>query len=230
MIYQKLRPWALRAALLAVVCLVVMSMTTPATSIFPIAPPLEEDMDSGETLFRAIYFAEGPLADRIPEAKAFDIRLFVKDQDQLNGIFAFHNDIIADINQTHPNFFDQFAAAIASRNHYQIKTKIIEGNEIMVVSASKLTGTEVTQEQEDQFKADLEARVDVNSASADEISEALRAAADQGPIIIDQHTSTSVLLPVCLFGMCHVYLYIGLLDMYPEGLFTEELVNSVANL
>ncbi len=203
-------------------CLMILFVTTSANAL----PTATATDYSAEDLFRGIYFAQGPVANQIPAIKSFNVNRFIKDADRISEVRDFQDRVMAKVQRNHPDFLEELKASVNSRNNYTIKATLIRGNEIVTSISSGLAGNERDIAKEEEFKTELSKRVDLNRASGEEISAAVESMAADVLIITD----IWVLTPVCMFAFCWVVLYIGNMEMHPEGLFQEELVNDISKL
>lgn len=86
---------------------------------------------SGETLFRGIFLADGPVAEVIPEIKDLRHRRYVKDRKLLEQIQSIHDGIVATVKQKYPAYMPGLEQAVASKNPVKINQKIKEGKTIL---------------------------------------------------------------------------------------------------
>ena len=221
MIIQKIHRSLSHSFFIIPLCLLVLFVTTSAKA----HPAMSTADYSGEELFRGIYFAQGPVADQISMLKAFDINRFVKDAAKKREITTFQNNVVAKIAKDHPSFLTELQASVNSRNNFKIKNTLLKGNEILLSVSSALSGTERDLKKEAAFKEELGKKVDLNKASAAEIGSALEEMAAEA-IVVD----IWILLPVCIVLMCWVVVYIGNVEMQPDGLFQEQLVSAISKL
>lgn len=221
MIIQKIHRYLSNSFAIIPLCLLILFVTTTAQA----HPPLNEADYSQEELFRGIYFAQGPVADRIAMLKAFDVNRFVKDAAKKKEIANFQDQVVAKMTKEHGAFLKELKTSIASRNNFKIKNTLLKGNEILLNVSSELSGSERDLKKEAAFKTELSNRVDLEKASAAEIGAALEEMAVEA-VVID----IWILLPVCLIAFCWVVVYIGNMEMQPEGLFQEQLVSAIAKL
>jgi SdpC family antimicrobial peptide len=224
MILQMIHKKASSLYLMLPLCALIFFCTTTASAISTSPKAIDY---SAEQLFRGIYFAQGPVADAVPEAKAFDIHRFVKDEEKLQEVLAFQNQLFQEIQRSHPEFLSSFRSTIISGNHYQIKTKLQEGNNYLIEAGETITGVERDPNKEAELRDFLESKIDMESASAEEIAQTIEANEEAEQIVIYYPV---IFWPVCLIAFCWVVVYVSMMEMYPDGLFMDQLVDSVANL
>jgi len=92
----------------------------------------------GVTLYRALFFASGPLGQKIPtlqKARPFLPPDYVSMQDTM----------IKQIRQKDPKFFDTFAAEIQSGDHVRVAAELLRANAVQRDTLRELTKTRDTQ-------------------------------------------------------------------------------------
>lgn len=210
-------------------CLLILFVTTSVQAT-PVVNNIFDDADavtqySGTDIFRGIYFSQGPVADRIPALKAFDLNRFVKDDSQRKAAEDFQNQAMDKVEREHGDFLVQLENAVASKNNYKIRDAISQGNEILLNITSELTGQERDAQKEAALKAEIAKTVDLEKASSEEIGAAMESLAAEA-IVIDFW----VLLPVCIVVICMYVVWIANIELSADSLFQEEIVSGLSKL
>lgn len=99
------------------------SWTSTPGSLNGIADYSEKDV------FKSIFFADGELAESIPELSQFNVRNFTKDARSISNALNTQEEIYNTVNRQHPTYMASLKSAIASGNHMAIQRSIQEGGE-----------------------------------------------------------------------------------------------------
>lgn len=213
MIFQK----TFRSLGLFSLCLLLS--TSSLLAFPPATDPGGDPGYTGEQLLRGIFFAQGPVADRIAILQKIDLNRFIKDADTRQQILDFQDQIVAKINADHPTYLQDLQEVIASGNSYRIQRILEEGNTMVSNIAVDLRETEKLRQQL------IATQVDRSQTATAEEKELTSKA-------IAQHLWD--LLPVCLLRHCippdKVVVLVQNLDVSDVELFQEKLISEVANL
>ena len=221
MLIQKIHRYLANPLAIIPLCLLILLVTTSAKA----HPAMESTQYNGEELFRGIFFAQGPVADRVATLKAFDINRFIKDKAKLQEATDLQNQVMAYIKRNNSDYLQELQGNVASKDHYQIKASLVKGKDLFIKATEAVTGQKRDQAKEAAFNEELNKRVDLQNASGEEIGAALESMSSN-IIIID----IWILLPVCLIALCWVVVTFASLEMHPNGLFQERLVSEIAKL
>ncbi|MBK8567071.1 MAG: hypothetical protein IPN76_28020 [Saprospiraceae bacterium] len=85
-------------------------------------------------LFKAIYFLEGDLVNRVPALQKF--KSYVP-KDEMRQNVEMQNGIISEFNKIDPSFMQRLHDAVADNDHYRISSTIKEGGELQILAVSK---------------------------------------------------------------------------------------------
>ncbi|HST60183.1 MAG TPA: hypothetical protein VLK84_15865 [Longimicrobium sp.] len=85
----------------------------------------------GETLFRGLVLATGPVADQIPEIRDhYRISNFVRTEAQMRDVALVHDRLVSAIRVVDPSFFGRYREAMTSGNHLEIKAMMRESSRV----------------------------------------------------------------------------------------------------
>lgn len=129
---------------------------------------------SGQDLFKAIYFADGPAAGLIPELQGFEIENYTTDAAQIQRTRDFQQQVINQIQATQPAFFTGFGEVMTSGNHYAIDQKLDEGDALLKAVLPQLGYTPDADYQASLVNS-LMTNVDFGRGSVSEITQAIQA-------------------------------------------------------
>jgi SdpC family antimicrobial peptide len=79
---------------------------------------------SDEDVFKGIMFLEGKVANKLGDFKDLNFRAFITDNNQINEILKFQNEVIKNIKSSNPKYFSDFRAKIGSGDYYVVQTTI----------------------------------------------------------------------------------------------------------
>jgi SdpC family antimicrobial peptide len=127
---------------------------------------------SGVDIFKGIYFAEGPVAQMMPELRDYNIRNYTSDAEEIQESLDYQAEVISRIKSDDASYFQNFKAAMTSGNHYQIQTTLNDGYQLLdeVTIAS---GYERDLEKEAQLVEELASAVDFSSMNYTAIQSAV---------------------------------------------------------
>jgi len=77
-------------------------------------------------IFKGIFFADGPVADLIPELSEFKISYFISDPEQIQGISDLHDEVLVLFETNNPGYLETFKTVMLSGNHVQIESSLLE--------------------------------------------------------------------------------------------------------
>ena len=116
-------------ALVALVAGITLGAPSAAASRGVGAVRVERQAWDGETLFRGLFFGEGPVAQLFPEVwKPIQAKAGYQKDPRVREI---EDRIIAYIRQNEPLFFDRFQRAMTSGDHLTIQEGLAEGGRLI---------------------------------------------------------------------------------------------------
>lgn len=98
---------------------------------------LNIEKESGENLFRGIFFLQGKVADRLGSLRAQNVGLDDMPAASRDMYLSYYNDMINLIKQNDPIFFDNFKTKIASRNYSDINEALKDGTKEFYSAVAK---------------------------------------------------------------------------------------------
>ena len=88
-----------------------------------------------------------------------------------------------------------------------------------------LSGNERDFEKEKALQSELAQKVDLNKASAEEISDAA-----EEIILRSKSADIMIVTPICVIVIYFIVVFINNIELHPEGLFQEQLVYEISKL
>ena len=82
-------------------------------------------------IFKGIFFAEGPVADLIPELSEFKISNFISDSILLQEISDLHDDVLILFEVNNPGYMEIFRDVVLSSNHIEIENSLLEAADLL---------------------------------------------------------------------------------------------------
>ena len=80
---------------------------------------------SGKEIMSAVFFADGPVIDVLPEVKnAVDIKLFIEDPSELGEVRNLYGQLLDELDRRNPGAFNDFRAKMRSGDHVVIQETI----------------------------------------------------------------------------------------------------------
>lgn len=128
---------------------------------------------SGEALFKGIFFAEGEVAEQIPELSGLSAKNFASTDNEIQEIDAFHAEVIAYVNRNYPAYMGTLESAVNSRSHVKIDQVVTQGKSIVEEAINSLSYERDLKAEQD-LQANLEAKVNSDMSTA-EMKDVLRA-------------------------------------------------------
>ncbi|MEO0468941.1 MAG: hypothetical protein AAF206_04915, partial [Bacteroidota bacterium] len=113
------------------------------TQAAPVSPSYElgEQAYSGEDYFRAVMFARGTLAQKIPQLRNVSLDGVLNSRQQKARMIAMENRIIKEIRlQKGPRYFETFKKVMTSGNRPRIKATLDQAIALVRSVVAKLTG------------------------------------------------------------------------------------------
>lgn len=182
---------------------------------------------SGETIFKGIFFAEGPVAEHIPILQGMSARDFARSDEDHQKIDDFHASVMNYIKDHHPAYIADLKAAIESKKHPLISQKIEEGRQILEATIDGI-GLERDLEAEQRFKDGLKEGIK-EGMSLEEMKAVASAEMTELEAGMDSQIVVFLLFPVSLY--IHVIWFLSPTDYSEESaLFKETVVNSLVKL
>ncbi len=86
---------------------------------------------SGEALAQGIFFADGPVADLIPEVAMFRPAGYTDNPEQLQHFRNYQNEVFNEVRNSSPNFFADFQNAVYSDNPATVRNAILNGKNLL---------------------------------------------------------------------------------------------------
>lgn len=180
---------------------------------------------SGEALFEGIFFAEGEVAERIPELNGLSAKNFVSTDKERQEIDAFRASVVEYVNANHPDYMDELRAAVATRSHIKIDRAITKGKSY-VEAAINASSYDRDEKAENTVLSNLEERVN-GEMSTEEIKAEIKA--EVGTMSKALGAQACIAVVIALVLALIKLLVIPLVD--PGGtLYHEAMVDSIANL
>lgn len=120
-------------------------VTLPIVMMFVIVSCQQDDNAdpknySGEEMFRAIYFAQGPAVESLNTMKRASDNLevqFASNPETRDYFERMTTDFIENIKELDPNFFEDFKLQMTSENHYAIQLALNNGGEMLTAASYK---------------------------------------------------------------------------------------------
>jgi hypothetical protein len=118
----------------------------------------------GESYYRGILLASGPVADLIPEIRDhLKVTNFVTDEERLRAIGTVQDQIVAQIRATDPTFFENFRSAVVSGNQLTVQEWLTRGanatlNAIVSIGGGRIAAPLQDPRFEEAIKKGAEAR------------------------------------------------------------------------
>ena len=180
---------------------------------------------SGEALFKGIFFAEGEVAEQIPELSGLSAKNFASTDEERHEIDAFQAEVIAYVNKNHPGYMGALESAVNARSHVKINQVITQGKSIVEAAVNSLS-YERDLKVEQQFQANLEAKVN-EDMSVEEVKEVLRAEINT--------TSKALGAQACIAVIILVVLALAIVLVIPfavsdSDFYYESMVDSITKL
>jgi SdpC family antimicrobial peptide len=180
---------------------------------------------SAEALFDGIFFAEGEVADRIPELKGLNAKNYASTAQEQQKIDDARTAIKAHVKESHPNFMNELKAAVDSRSHVAIDRVIVQGRSIMEEAANVMP-YERNLQAEQEFQQRLEGRIQ-KGMSAAELNSAIQSELDNSSRAMGYQACLAVFLVLILF----LIKLLVIPFVAAEGdFFHESMVNSITKL
>lgn len=193
-------------------------------------PPGHSSNDfTGREMFRGVFFAGGAYADQIPELHELKLANFTTDETKLATANTIENNVMNEIERQSPRYFDNFRAALLSRNHVTIEDALFDGKK-RVISTLEAVGIPRDKATEERLVADLSKRIDISKANAADLSAAVKSyVAEQGGQSAYVNYPIIYVWYVMIIIVFFVYESEPGWEMKMQGLFFDELVNSIAS-
>lgn len=129
-----------KAVSIACAVLIVMQAFTPTASLGGSPQSAQEHRRyDGETVFRGLYFGEGPVAEMFPELWKQERYVATKKQltsDDEHKLAELQNKLIARIREQDKSFFDHFGETMQSGDHLAIQ-KLMEQTGKLIYAATR---------------------------------------------------------------------------------------------
>lgn len=121
-------------------CLAVtLFLTSEGGNLLNAQPRRTARVISDADLYRGIFFADGPVADLIPEIRDnLKISNVVNDRTVLRAFRGLHARIIAQIAQTYPAFLSSFGQAMRSGDHLRIDRALEDAAVVTIQAISEM--------------------------------------------------------------------------------------------
>src|SRR5262249_14246733 len=115
--------WTRLAALLTAFALVSLGCD-PSVRSGRISERSVQRLD-GQTIYKGIFLATGPVADRVPEISD-NLRLvdYLPDESKRTDLLATYERVFAKMEEIEAGFFDRFAGAMQSGDHFAIEAAL----------------------------------------------------------------------------------------------------------
>lgn len=97
---------------------------------------------SSEEIFKGLFFAEGAVADQIPELEGVHISNYLKDAQQLQHALDFQQSIYEEVERTNPAAIEGLRSAIETGNLVKIEKAMGEAGNAMLEAVNTLTTDE----------------------------------------------------------------------------------------
>ncbi|MEO0468942.1 MAG: hypothetical protein AAF206_04920 [Bacteroidota bacterium] len=216
-------------SLLLMLCLSILSLSIGAQNR-QLARPAKTP--SGETIFRAVFFAEGALAKKIPQINGLQIGNFVKDPAQLRKVQKLRTAMIQYIRKSQPAFFGQFKKQMLSKNPAQVKRGLTYGSQMYKKALAAVSKVRPNTQLEGKIRG-MMAQSGNKALTGSQIAAELRKPAMQRSIRSqsikgDGGSQSGIVVDVhCVIAVCQVILYVmnplDYLSTNQSRLYTEQI-------
>ncbi len=140
----------LRCKILSLLCVTLIAFQTVWPSPMLGGPGQASEKASGydgETIFRGLYFGQGPVAQKFPEIwkqeRYLERKRLLTEKDE-KQISEIQNKIVARLREEDKDFFDHFGKTLQSGDHVAIQKTLDETTNLMFAAVRKETGKDLT--------------------------------------------------------------------------------------
>lgn len=195
---------------------------------------------SGEDLVRGILLVDGPVANAIEGLQEFSVQNFTSDSEIKSAISNYHDEVMAEIKSSNPDFFDSFKAQIDTRKHASIRAAIEDGKHVVLAAMNKVDDQSnakmdaETQQLAKDIKAEMSGASDMSQAAA--IAQNYlastsheKALAPASAIAVETAT-IAVATRVAMFVYTEYYFWPSEINAAPSNnrIFQESIIDAVA--
>lgn len=134
---KRIRQFSTNPVLLVILCLAILFVSCSKDQLAS-----QVAQYSGKDMMSAVFFADGPVLDKLPELKsAVNISLFITDAGQLEEVRSMYASILDKLEQKEPGAFDEFKRRMHSGDHIVINETIDNyGEKISSILKGELEG------------------------------------------------------------------------------------------
>jgi hypothetical protein len=185
MILQRIRTWVIQSPFGLFVATVFLfascsrSQAAHASALSQLH--VSSNQITGENLFRAVFFIDGPLAPALQDYQEYSLAsLSGGNANAVSAAKEMQNKVIAYLNTADPAYFASFKASVTSGNYATVKAVLTDGASRYLSALQALTGKDLSSIQPENLAAEFQKQYgDLSQYSKAEIAKKVREFAAQ---------------------------------------------------